>query len=184
MTAPAAAPAALTPVGIGLANLMTAVLDALTANLLSTVGGPVGRAVMAPGDTVPADACCAEAPGAVEGQAHVRLARTFPTTRFPFPDTAWSKVPSNLGVELEVGVYRCVSGLDAEGKPPTAGAVSADAVRAVDDLGALRRTALETFPGAPVALGSSSVLGPSGYCAGTVLSFTIMFNPACPPGIV
>lgn len=89
-----------------------------------------------------------------------------------------------LAAEVELGVYRCVVGLDDAGNAPLADEVSADAVRALDDVAALQKTALTSFGRAPVVLGQVVTLGPGGYCAGVVQLFTIAFNQACPPGVV
>jgi hypothetical protein len=170
-------------VGAGLQVLLTTALDALTEALAGTVGGPCGRAVIAPGSVVPADGCCAEEADEMSGQAHVRLSRLFPSRVFPQPDAAYSRAPSLLAAEVELGVYRCVAGMDDAGYPPTPEEVTADAVRALDDLAAMRRTALETFGRTPVVVGASSPVGPNGYCAGATMLFTVSFNPDCAPGL-
>lgn len=166
---------AVLPVGVQLQNILTTVLGVLAANVAITCGGPIDRVVIAPGLTVPADSCCATG-----GQAHVRLSRLAPTRNFPAPDVVYSQVPVLLMAEIEIGVYRCVSGLDDNAYPPGAGTVIDEAVRAMDDLAALRETALTALgPDTPVVILGTSAVGPSGYCAGMTLTFSTPFNPEC-----
>lgn len=166
---------AVLPVGVQLQNMLTAILGVLAGNVAITCGGPIDRMVIAPGLTVPADSCCGTG-----GQAHVRLSRLAPTRNFPAPDLVYSQVPVSLMAEIEIGVYRCVSGLDEGANPPGAGVVIDEAVRALDDLAALRETALTALgPDVPVVISGTSAVGPSGYCAGVTLMFLTPFNPEC-----
>jgi hypothetical protein len=177
-------PVPVHPVGTGLLTILNTALSALLSNLADSVGGPVARAVIAPGAAAAADGCCYDDAAGLSGQAHVRLSRLYPSTRFPQPDATYSRMPTMLAAEIELGVYRCVAGLDDGGNPPPPDEVTADAVRALDDVAALQKTALGTFGRTPVVLGQVVTLGPGGYCAGAVQLFTIAFNQACPPGVV
>lgn len=175
MTAPPFEPPAepRTALGKVLAGLLATTAAALGANLAETVSGEVGHTFLVPGAAVAADWCC---PGDCQGpcgQAWVRLVQYYPSRAFPALDAAWSKVPGETAVQLEVGVLRCVAGLTDDGSPPTPEAMTADAVAALDDVGALRTTALGALAPRRVVVGPYSAVGPQGYCAGGTLLFTV-----------
>lgn len=174
------------PLGVALVRALALALDTLGAELAGTAGGPVGRLVLAPGAAVPADGCCSDTcdtEGGPCGQAHVRLSRIWNSTRFPAPDVTLNGCSGMLAAEIELGVYRCAAGMDGDGEPPTPEDVGQDAVVAMDDLAAMRATALSVFGrSVPVIPGFWVPVGPSGYCHGGTLLFTAQFNPANPPG--
>lgn len=169
-----------TIVGRGLFTMLSAAAARLAQELAGTVGGPVARVVVAPASAVPADGCCVDVDGSY-GQCHARLARLYPSRRFPAPDAGWSPAPLEFAAEIELGVFRCVSGLDDQGEAPAVEEMAADTAVAMDDVAAMQATALAVF-GRMVVLGQYTPLGPSGYCAGGSMLFTVAFNPNCPPG--
>lgn len=170
--------------GAGLDTMLGLALDALVEGLAGTMAGPVGNALLAPGSAVPADWCCACGGGATDlcGQAHVRLSRLWPSTVFPVPDASIRRCSGELAVEVELGVFRCAAGLDEDGSPPPPERVAYDARVALDDLAAMHTVASSTFGRTPVVVGEWTPIGPSGYCHGGQLLFTVAFNPLRPLG--
>lgn len=175
------------PIAAQLEAMLTAALDTLAGNLTATLGGPVGRLVIAPGSVTPADGCCGDGCGSVDGppcgQAHVRLAGIWPSTTFPQPDGAYRRCVGDLAVQIELGVYRCAAGLDASGNPPSPQEMTADAAVALDDYAAMRATALGVYGRNAVVLGAWTPLGPSGYCHGGSVLFTAAYNLGRPPAV-
>ena len=83
------------------------------------VDGAVDRPVpdrrfVAPGSEVAWDDCC-------DGQLWVRILRVFPSTSFPSKTTAFDPCGSALAAQIGVGILRCQTGLDSEGRHPHRG---------------------------------------------------------------
>ena len=159
-------------------------LACLCERLIDTVAGPACVCCLYHGTTVPMDYCdSVSAEG--NGQAWVRVNRIYPAgARFPVQsfEVTPCKIPS-WGVELVMGVYRCVAVLDDAGNPPTCDQITADATKLLSDAAAMRLAAVCCFPeGADTiaVVGDYQPLGPQGGCAGGALSITVQFCECCP----
>lgn len=140
-------------------------LDTACEELAATRNGPVGVRMVAPGSSAPpADWCCETPDGSGVGQAWVRVTRRYRSTAFPAPESTPVCRVSQLAVEIEVGVYRCVSALGQHGEPPDPAAVTADALGADADACALG-AAVDRLSWTHVR-GAWVPLGPSGGCGG------------------
>lgn len=165
--------------------LAESLLACLCGELDDTVGGPVCTCCLSPGPE-PADCCPCDGG---DGKAWVRVIRIFATgARFALPalDPSACKTGA-LAVELELGVYRCVSTIDDEGNSPTCDQRNADAAKILDDAAAMRRAVKCCFPATDegthrqVIIGDWRSLGPEGGCAGGALTVTIEAADCCPP---
>lgn len=161
--------------------LARALLNCLCAELGEAVGGPVCTCCLAPGPE-PMECCdCAEG----EGNAWVRVVRVFPTAaRFPIPAADPNRCVTGLyAVELELGVYRCVSVIDDDGVPPSCEQRTADTEKVLDDAAAMRRAVVCCF----VARGRQAIVGewrgrgPDGGCAGGAMTVLVEAGDCCPP---
>jgi hypothetical protein len=165
--------------------LAQALLACLCAALDDTVGGPVCSCCLAPGPE-PVD-CCACAAG--EGKAWVRVVRIFPTAaRWPLPALDPSACAAGgYGVELELGVVRCVATIDDDGNPPSCDQRNADTIKILEDAAAMRAAASCCFPSTELGRQWRSLPGewraiePQGGCAGGVMTVTIESADCCPP---
>ncbi|MFF3665470.1 hypothetical protein [Microtetraspora malaysiensis] len=161
-------------------------LGCLCGALEESLGGPPCRCCVYPGAQVPADSCCDC--GAGQGQAWVRVAKIFPAAaRFPEQSFAVESCASrSWGVELEVGVYRCVATVDDEGNPPSCEQVEHDAAVILDDAAAMRRAVACCFADGEhgnrdLVVGEWTPIGPSGGCGGGSMTVTIQaYDCACP----
>ena len=118
-----------------------------------------------------------------EGVGWVRVVRIFPTAaRFPIPATDPQRcLTGAYAVELELGVYRCVSVVDDQGDPPTCAQRTADAEKLLGDAAALRRAVCcFTQQGRQMIVGEWRPLGPSGGCAGGAMTVTVEAADCCP----
>jgi hypothetical protein len=164
--------------------------DALLACLCAAVadtGNPVCACCVHPGLSTPMDYCDCECSSGGNGQAWVRVNRIYPAgARFPQQsfEVEPCKIPS-WGVELVMGVYRCVATLDDDGRPPTCDQVEADATKILLDAAAMRVAAVCCFGTAEedrtAIVGEWSPIGPNGGCAGGFMSVTVQFYDCCPP---
>ncbi|MBA9005943.1 hypothetical protein [Thermomonospora cellulosilytica] len=162
-------------------------LNCLCAQLPGTVGGAACRCCVYPGATVPVDHCCGCEEG--EGQAWVQVRRIYPTTaaRFPQPSTTLEPCDAagGWGMELVMGVYRCVSVLDDQGNPPSCADVFDDAEKLLSDAAAMRQALACCFPytgndGLDVMAGEYTPMGPDGGCAGGQQTVYVRFTECCP----
>lgn len=176
MTAPPFLPDAVPLTGLGktLGLLMEDTRAALADNLAATVSGAIGHTFLVPGVQVAADWCCPGNCGDSPcGQAWVRLVQLYPSRTFPVLDLTYSKAPgSQLAVQFELGVLRCVHGLDDDGNAPLPAEMTGDALAALDDVAAMRATALGALGPRRVVLGQYTAVGPQGYCSGGTTLFT------------
>jgi hypothetical protein len=152
-------------------------LTCLTTELAAAPAGPVCTAALRHSAVVaPADECaceCTDDTGAVvgQGEAWVRIVSATMAAldrQRGCPRPQWQ-------VTYELGSRRCVTALDASGRPPTTAEASADAVRLAGDAAAHRRT-LACCPAlderVQAAL-SQLPAGPAGGCAGWVTRLTV-----------
>lgn len=152
-----------------LPTLMGAVLE----DVATYLGDRVERVLLQPGDEVAWDDCC-------NGQLAVRLISLVPIPSGtpgarPCPPAGWN---ATLGISM----IRCVATLQDDGEPPTAEAITVDALDVLGDM-ALIQLAIDCVTRARpevqrLELLSWTPLGPAGGCAGGEWRLH-MFVPSC-----
>lgn len=155
-------------------------LACLCEQLAATVGGEVCRCCLSPGPA-PADFCCDCGQG--HGQAWVRVVRIFPaSTNFPAQAASIQQCALNsVGVELEMGAWRCAHLPDDQGNPPTCAQVTTDTEVLLDDAAAMRAAVRCCFaPGRDYVPGEWTPRGPSGGCMGGAMTVTVQAYDCCP----
>jgi hypothetical protein len=133
------------------------------------LGGTPQVVAVVPGRDVAIDSCC-------EGQAWVRIVRTYPVLPGEFPNGRGSALDEGAdpgvfwAVEMGAGTARCAPSPDDAGIPPTAAQLERSASELADDAGRVRRTVLCELQKLPtvesVWIGEQSSVGPSGGCVG------------------
>ncbi|SCG15529.1 hypothetical protein GA0070610_1763 [Micromonospora echinofusca] len=174
MTEPVPAPAddVAWPVAVRLRELIGAALaDAL--------GGAPAVCAVVPGRDVAIDSCC-------EGQAWVRIVRTYPVLAGEFPNGRGTPLDDGAdpgafwAVELGAGTARCAPTPDDQGFPPTAAELERSAAELADDAGRIRRAVLCELRKVPavdeVWIGEQSSVGPSGGCVGQEVLVAVQTN--------
>lgn len=158
--------------------LATRLLACLCTALEGTVAGPACRCCLYPGLVVPMDDCDCECGAGGNGSASVRVARIFPTKRFPGQSFDVEPCKANTwAVELVMTVYRCVAVLNEDGSPPSCSAVTDDAEKILSDGAAMRQAVTCCYPDADIVavVGAWEPLGPNGGCAGGQMTITVQF---------
>lgn len=135
---------------------------------------------------MPECGCCLLPGPAVADVEHawVRVSRIYPSgSRFPLQAADIARCALNeWGVELELGVFRCVSVLDDEGRPPSCDQLRRDAEVIGDDAAAMRQALLCCFAdGRDVVVGAWEPYEPSGGMAGGRMTVTVRVEDCCPP---
>jgi hypothetical protein len=112
------------------------------------------------------------------GAAWVRLASAYPAEGLGVPaDSRTSGCGTGLGVDIEMGVIRCLK-TPKDGTPPKAADMSAAALRQIADMLAIRRTikccpALEDIE---FLLGTYQPIGPGGLVIGGTWTLSAVFE--------
>lgn len=151
---------------------------------LADSGNPVCQCCLHPGLATPMDFCDCACSAGGNGQAWVRVGRIYPAGA-RFPAQSFDADPCKInswGVELIMGVYRCVHTLDDDGQPPSCDQVTSDTELILADAAAMR-AAICCFGGDPdrqAIAAEWSPIGPNGGCAGGVQSITVQFYDCCP----
>lgn len=162
-------------------NLDTAVLP-LAEELLGcfcpllaeTVGG------------MPECGCCLSLGPAVADVEHawVRVVRIYPSGgRFPAQAFDVESCPANeWGVELELGVFRCVATIDDDGRPPSCDQVRRDVEVQLDDAAAMRQAVNCCFADDDrlMVVGPWEPIPPQGGMAGGRMTVTVLIGDCCP----
>lgn len=149
--------------------ILTSLLDCLCANLADTVGGAPCWCGIEVGNQVAMDYCdCAGEPC---GKAYIRLDSVFPTDPFPRASIATQACAGVIyGVRVQVGVYRCIPGMDAKGRPPSPTVMVEAARSQTSDMAAVLKTVLCCpIPGpgkGDRSIGAYTPVGSSGNCGG------------------
>jgi len=104
-----------------------------------------------------ADAC---------GMAWVRLVALYPSTSIGQPSEQPGNCSLMLGLDIEIGMVRCASGMDEAGTPPTAGQLLADTELQVADALAMRKALLCCHNSKDFLLGPYAPYGPAGGMVG------------------
>lgn len=159
-----------------LIDVASALLGCLCDRLAETLGGPVCRCCLEPGQSVPMDVCCDCGKG--NGKASVRLAAVTPVAQARGRCTADDRWVATL----EMQVHRCAAPLQADGQPPTCAQVTRDAAVAMDDAAAMRRAVIccPALDGLEATPGVWTPLGPLGGCHGGLMLVTVAFYECCP----
>lgn len=166
--APPVAPTMDTLVYPGLETLAACLCEELATSL----GGVPCFCGVVPGRIVPMDFCDCATTGC--GMAWVRLDAMFPSRAFP-TQTTDARCNDPLASRIELGVTRCLPGMDAQGNPP--GVVeqsNAVAVQMADAMAMRRAIACCYGPNSKdYVLGTYQPVGPQGSCGGGTWTFTL-----------
>lgn len=108
------------------------------------------------------------------GHAFARVVRVFPTgiSGAPFPQAASVSLncAHQLGALIELGIYRCVASLDANGNPPDSITRTDESARQIRDMSAIyatiQRNARPNWSKFPIVLQQWTPVGTQGGCAG------------------
>ena len=100
------------------------------------------------------------------GMAWVRLISVYPSTAIAVPSEQPGNCSSLIGMDVELGILRCVSLPDDDGTPPKPADLQADAALQIADAMALRKAALCCAPEKDFMLGLYTPLGPAGGLVG------------------
>lgn len=169
-------------------------LACLEQQLAGTVGGPVCRACLYPGATVPMDACeassdCSGVGG--HGMAAVRVASS--QLIVAQVQQRCSFTSAQVSVVYEMTAYRCAHTVTRNGGVPvlpTCDELASDTAIVLDDAAAMRRALKCCFTVPPSAGGCPPAItnvspwtprGPVSGCMGGQMQFTVTFNDCgCP----
>lgn len=156
------------------------IMDAVRACLCDELGdaGATCFCGLYPGSLAVADWCsCSTDRRGVKGcgMAWVRLDRgPWPTDTFPQVSQAPNNCGSQLAVQLEIGVYRCLPVSSADGDPPSATTQANVVLRQLADVAAMHRviTCCPAIQDRPHVMGAYQPRD-SGDCGGGVWSFQV-----------
>jgi hypothetical protein len=159
--------------------VLTSLLDCLCP-ALEEEGRPVCWCGIRPGAQVPMDHCsCDGVPAASCGQAWIRLDSVFPVDPFPRQAITLTERCAGIvvGVRVQLGVFRCVPGMDANGNPPTVVQMANATQTQMDDMRTLLRVAMccdipNVASKDARALGGYTPVGPTGNCGGGFWTIT------------
>jgi hypothetical protein len=161
-------------------------LECLCFELGRSLGGPVCACCLRPGGHLPPADWCACGCGDGQGQASVQITSIYPSQRFPRSgvdewDEPCDSRKATWVAELTMTVYRCVSGLDDEGQPPTCLQLDSDARIIAADAAAMRRAfaCCDWHGYARVVPGSWTPVPPQGLCAGGFMTVLVDLGPLC-----
>lgn len=147
--------------------------DCLCSALDDTPGGVPCFCGVVPGANVAMDYCDCGSTARACGMAWVRLDSLYPSRVFPQPATEANACRDPLAARIQLGVTRCLPGMDARGNPPSV-AAQAEAVRVqMADMAAMRRAASCCFTSGLFLLGQYTPIGPTGNCGGGQWTVTV-----------
>lgn len=107
------------------------------------------------------------------GMAWVRLISVYPSSVIGTPDESAGNCSALIGMDVEIGIARCVSQPDDDGNPPAPADLQADAALQVADAMALRKAAVCCAPEKDFILGPYIPVGPSGGLVGGVWTISL-----------
>lgn len=107
------------------------------------------------------------------GQAWVRLANAYPSTTIGVPSTRPGNCSSGIGIEIEVGVSRCVSVGDAD-EPPSPAELAVAAELQTADLLAMWRAVACCRSSKDWVVGAYTPFGPEGGLVGGTVTVAIL----------
>jgi hypothetical protein len=100
------------------------------------------------------------------GMAWVRLVAVYPSTVIGVPSEEPGNCSKAIGMDVEIGILRCVSVSDDQGNPPDPTDLQANAALQVADAMALRKAAACCAPEKDFILGGYTPVGPAGGLVG------------------
>lgn len=108
------------------------------------------------------------------GMAWVRLAAMYPMSAIGEQDTTLGNCGKEFGVDIEMGVMRCVNVGDERGNPPTQESLYKESLQAMADARSMYRAvyccaAIDTMD---VIVGQYTPLGPAGGLAGGTVTLS------------
>lgn len=156
--------------------LMLQLSSCLCTELERSYGGPTCFCGVLPGLNIPADFCNCSTSGC--GQAWVRLNNVFPSGQFPNPSPGPTSCSDPLAARLDMGVMRCVPGIDAAGHMPDE-IVQAEAVHVqTSDVASIYRAIECCLPTnrRDWIIGQYLPIGPLGNCGGGAVAVTVRLH--------
>ena len=156
-----------------LGDVMDGLVACLCAQLADTSGGSPCFCGMVGGQQAIADHCSCDGDRKC-GQAWVRLDRIYPWEQTITTQARTPTCTSPLAAVIELGVYRCIPTVKADGKAPDVAAQTNQALTAVADAGAM----VSAMACCAALTARSHVLGTyvprdSGDCGGGVWPVTV-----------
>jgi hypothetical protein len=109
------------------------------------------------------------------GAAWVRLTTAYPANAVGVLNTQATACDSGMGIDVEIGILRCISVGDAQGNPPEPAELLAGAELAMDDLMLMWRAVLccDAFDSRDVILGQYQPVGPEGGLVGGAFTLSM-----------
>ena len=107
------------------------------------------------------------------GMAWVRLIAAYPSSVIGQPSEQPGNCSSLIGMDVEIGILRCVSMPEDDGTPPPAVDLQADAALQIADAMALRKAATCCAPEKDFVLGAYVPIGPAGGLAGGMWTMSL-----------
>jgi len=158
---------------------LSALAECLCAEILNPVWGVPDVCTCG---VVPGEVASAEQTGNCQtkcGQAWVRLVGLYPMAQIGTPQTEAGNCGAGLGMDVEVGIMRCITVGDGRGNPPTPEQyLAATQLQITDAL--IMRTAIECCPALPsrdTILGLYQPLGPEGGLVGGLWNLSSSADP-------
>lgn len=110
------------------------------------------------------------------GMAWVRLSGSYPSTVVGAANVDPGNCGKALGLDIELGVMRCVPVADDNGNPPHPAAIAEAAALQVEDMLAMRRAVAccDALPNTDVVMGTYAPVGPLGLLGGGVWPISVM----------
>lgn len=100
------------------------------------------------------------------GMAWVRLLGAYPSAVIGEATNVPGNCGSMLGMDVEIGIIRCVQGMDEQGNPPSADALLESAMWQWEDMATIRRAVLCCSGSKDFLLGAYVPIGPQGGLVG------------------
>jgi hypothetical protein len=104
--------------------------------------------------------------GAQCGMAWVRIANAYPSQIIGAPSVVPGNCANALGLDVEVGIVRCIPGLDEDGTPPGEDALLASTLWQMEDANTMRRAIMCCEGSRGFLLGPYAPIGPDGGLVG------------------
>jgi len=153
-------------------TLLTDLATCLCAQIISDDLPPVCFCGVVPGEQVALDYAgdCEDACG----MAWVRLATSYPSVTIGAASARPGNCGLGLGVDVEMGIVRCISVGQVDGQPPSPAELSAAAVLQQADMMALWRSIACCRNSKDWMIGAYTPYGPEGGTVGGTLTASIL----------
>jgi hypothetical protein len=157
-------------------SMMTSLAACLCAQINDEANGLKGVCFcgVLPGEAVPmdyVDGCSDE----VCGMAYVRMSALYPSTGVGMISEQPGNCNAGIGVDLEVGILRCITGMDDSGNLPTDAEMFEAVQSQIADALAMQRAiqCCEALPSKDFILSSYAPTGPMGGVYGGTYSLSV-----------